>query len=81
MVQTKFASILYFRMVAHIAACHTLFFINEDIVHILLMLKLFFTLNFEAEDLPCGSPCGSFTPFAPTKITLRLKPVQGDFKP
>ena len=47
MVQTRFALILYFRMVAHKAACHTLskafFEINEDMVQILLMLEVLFT--------------------------------------
>ena len=38
-VRIRFELILYFRMVAHKAACHTGFFeINEDMVQILLML-------------------------------------------
>ena len=42
MVRTRFALILYFRMVAHKAACHTLskaFLNQEDMVQILLMLE------------------------------------------
>ena len=47
MVRTRFALIMYFRMVAHKAACHTLsksfLKINEDMVQILLMLEVLFT--------------------------------------
>ena len=47
MVRTGFALILYFRMVAHKAACYTLSKafseINEDMAHILLMLEVLFT--------------------------------------
>ena len=46
-MQNRFALILYNRMVAHKAACHTLskafFEINEDMVQILLMLEELFT--------------------------------------
>ena len=46
-VRTRFALILYIRMVAHKAACHTLskafFDISEDMVQILLMLEVLFT--------------------------------------
>ena len=46
-MRTRFALILYFRMVAHKAACHTLskafFEINEDMVQILLVLEVLFT--------------------------------------
>ena len=55
MVRTRFALILYFRMVAHKAACHTLskafFQINEDMVQILLVLEVLFTQNSEVKDL------------------------------
>ena len=58
MVRTRFALILYFRMVAHKAACHTLskafFEINEDIVQILLMSQ-----DSKVEDLFCGASSGS----------------------
>ena len=67
-------------MVAHMAACHTLFFIYEDKVHILLVLKLFFILDFVVEDLPCCSTCGSFRPFASVIVTLGFEPVEGDLK-
>ena len=47
--------ILYFRMVAHKAACHTLSMafleINEDMVQILLMLEELFTQDSKVEDL------------------------------
>ena len=39
-VRTRFALILYFRMVACKAACHTLFEISEDKIQILLMLEV-----------------------------------------
>ena len=52
MVRTRFALILYFRMVAHKAACLTLskvfFEINEDMIRILLMLEvLYLSVNFD----------------------------------
>ena len=56
-MQTKFALILYSRMVAHKDACHTLskaFEFNEDLVQILLMLGVRFTW-----DLFCDAPSGS----------------------
>ena len=59
MVRTRFALILYFRMVAHKAACHTLskafFEINEDLVQILLMMKVLVTQDSKIEDLFCGA--------------------------
>ena len=59
MARTRFSLILYYRMVAHKAACHTLsifffFEIYEDMVQILQMLKVLFTQDSEAEDLLCG---------------------------
>ena len=63
MLRTRFALILYFRMVAHQAACHTLskafFEINEDMVQILLMFEVLFTQNSKIEDLFCGASPGS----------------------
>ena len=60
MVQTRFALILNFHMVAHKAACHTLskafFKINEDMVQILLILEVLMTQYSEVEDLFCGAP-------------------------
>ena len=54
MARIRFELILYFRRVAHKAACHTLlnaFEIYEATVQILLMLKVLFTQDSEAEDL------------------------------
>ena len=63
MARTRFALILYFHMVAHKGACHTLskafFEINEDMVQILLMLQVLFTLDSKVEDLFCGASSGS----------------------
>ena len=63
MVRTKFALILYFRMVTHKAACHTLskafFEIDEDMVQILLVMEVLFTQDSEVEDLFCGASSGS----------------------
>ena len=63
MVRTRFALILYFRIVAHKAACHTLskafFKIDEDMVQILLVLEVLFTQDSEVEDLFCGASSGS----------------------
>ena len=61
-MRTRFALILYFRMVAHKAACHTLsifFKISEDMVQILLMLEILFIQDFKGEYLFCGAPSGS----------------------
>ena len=57
MARTRFAMILYFRMVAHNAAWHTLLFflifyyyfffeLYEDLVQVLLILKVFFHTGF-----------------------------------
>ena len=56
MVRTRFALILYFRMVIHKAACHSLskaFFIqtNEGMVQILLMFEILFSQDSVVEDL------------------------------
>ena len=64
MVRTRFALILYFRMVAHKAACHTysvkgFFKINEDMVQILLMLEVLFTQDSKVEDPFSGASFGS----------------------
>ena len=57
MVRTRFALILYFRMVPQKAACYALskafFVINEDVVQILLMLEVLFTQDSKVEDLFC----------------------------
>ena len=63
MARTRFALILYFRMVANNAACHAMsnafFEIYEDMEQILLMLKVLFTQNSKVEDLFCGASPGS----------------------
>ena len=75
MVQTRFALILYFRMVAHKAACHTLskafFEIDEDMVQILLVLEVLFTQDSEVEDLFCGiKMCNFFYAFCSMQNAL-----------
>ena len=86
MVQTKFALILYFRMVAHEAACHTLskacFEINKDMVQIMLMLEVLFTQDFKVEDLFCGASSGSEPSlfFSSYFFSLGFKPIQDDFQ-
>ena len=72
MVRTRFALILYFRMVANKAACHTLskafFKINEDMVQILLMLEVIFTQDSKVEDLFGGASSGSEPRLVSSKI-------------
>ena len=62
MARTRFALILYFGMVAHKVACHTLskafFEINEDMEQILLMLEVLFTQDSKVEGLFCGASSG-----------------------
>ena len=85
-MRTRFALILYFRMVAHKAACHTLskdfLEINEDMVQILLMFEVFFTQDFEVEDLFCGASSGSEPNlfFSNYFFSLGFKPIQEDFQ-
>ena len=85
MVRT--ALILYFRMVAHKAASHTLydfFEIYEDMVQILLMMEVhvLFIQDSKAEDLFCGAPSGSEPSlfFGNYLFGLEFKPVQDDFQ-
>ena len=86
MVQTRFALILYFCMVAHKAACHTLskgfFEINEDMIQILLVLEVLFTQYSEVEDLFCGASSGSEPSlfFSNYFFSLGLKPIQDNFQ-
>ena len=83
---TRFALILYFRMVAHKAACHTLskafFKINEAMVQILLMLEVRFTQDSKVEDLFCGAPSTSEPSlvFSNYLFSLSFKPIQDDFQ-
>ena len=73
MVRTRFALILYFRMVAHKAACHTLskafFEIDDDMVQTLLVLEVLFTQDSEVEDLFCGASSG-FVVLAKLQVAL-----------
>ena len=86
MVRTKFALILYFRMVAHKAACHTLskafFEINEVMVQILLMLEVLFTQDSKVEDLFYGAASGSEPSlfFKNYFFSLGFKPIQDNFQ-
>ena len=86
MVRTRIALILYFRMVAHKAACHTLskafFEINEDMVQILLVLEVLFTQDSEVEDLFCGASSGSEPSlfFNYYYFSLGFKPIQVNFQ-
>ena len=86
MVRTRFALILYFRMVAHKAACHTLsktfFEINEDMVQILLVLEVLFTQDSEVEDLFCGAYSSSEPSlfFSNYFFSLGFKPIQDNFQ-
>ena len=62
MYRSRFALIKYFRTVIHQAACHTLqkvYLIDEDIVQILLNLKVLFTQDSKVEDPFCGASSGS----------------------
>ena len=82
MVRTRFALILYFRMVAHKAACHTLSFfqINEDMVQILLLLEVLFTQDSKVEDLSCVASSGSEASlfFSNYFFSLGFNPIQDD---
>ena len=85
-MRTRFALILYFRMVAHTAACHTLskafFETNEDMVQILLMLEILFTQDSKVENLFCGASSSSVPIqfFSNFFFSLGLKPSQDDFQ-
>ena len=59
MVRTRFALILYFRMVANKVSVRDFFEINEDMVRILLMLTVLFTDDSKVRDLFCGAPSSS----------------------
>ena len=69
---------------AHKAACYTMsdvfFQIYEDMVQILLMLKVLFTHDFEVEDLFCGTSPGSEPSlfFSNNLFSLGFEPVQDD---
>ena len=84
-MRTRFALILYIRMVAHKAACHTLskalFSINEDTVHILLMLEVLFKKDSKVEDLFWSASSGSEpSPFFSNYFfSLGFNAIQDDF--
>ena len=84
MVRTRFALILYFCLVAHKAACHTLskafFEIDEDMVQILLVLKVLFTQDSGVEDLFCGAPSEPSLFFSNYFFSLGFKPIQDNFQ-
>ena len=85
MVRTRFALILYFRIVAHKAASHTLskaFFEIDDTVQILLVLEVLFTQDSEAENLFCGASSGSDPSlfFSNYFFSLGFKPIQDNFQ-
>ena len=83
MVRIRLALILYFRMVAHKAACHTLSFgISEDMVQILLMLEVLFTQDSKVKDLFCGASSGSEPSlfFSNYFFSLEFKPIQDGFQ-
>ena len=85
MVRTRFALILYFRMVAHKAACHTLskaFLKSMKTWYRLLMLEVLFTQDSNVEDLFCGASSGSEPSlfFSNYLFMLGFKPIQDDFQ-
>ena len=69
MVRTRFALILYFRK--------SFFEINEDMVQILLMLEVLFTLDSKDEDLFCDAPSSSEPSlfFSNYLFSLEFKPM------
>ena len=74
-------------MVAHKAACHTIYVecfseIYEEMVQILLILKLLFTQDSEVEDVFCGASPGSEPSmfFSNNPFSLGFEPVQDDFQ-
>ena len=85
MVRTRFALILYLRMVALKTACLSLskaFVINEDTIQILLMMEVLFTQDSKVEDLLCGASSGSEPSlfFSNYFFSLGFKPIQDDFQ-
>ena len=77
---------LYFSMVSHKAACQTLskglLEVYEDMVEVLLVLKIFLTKDSEVEDLLSGAPCCSETClfFSNDLLNLWLQSVQCDLQ-
>ena len=80
MVRTRFALILYSRMVAHKAACF--FEINEGMVQIPLVLEVLFPQDSKVEDLFCGVSSGSGPSLFSSNYVFSLgsKPIQDDFQ-
>ena len=84
MVRTRFALILYFRMVIHKApySVKCFFEITGDMLQILLMLDVLFTQDSKVEDLFCGASSGSELSlfFRNYFFSLEFKPIQDDFQ-
>ena len=82
-MRTRFALMLYFHMVAHKAACHTLSkaFFNQEMVEILLILETVLTQDSEAEDLFRNASSSSEPSlfFSNYLFGLGFKPIQDDF--
>ena len=83
-MRTRFALILYFRMVAHKAACHTLsrFFFKSMKIWYRLMLEVLFTQDSKVEGLFCGASSSSEPSlfFSNYFFSLGFKPIQNDFQ-
>ena len=82
MVRTRFALILYFRMVAHKAACHTLSKAFLKSMKTWYRLEVLFTQDYEVEDLFCGASSGSEPSlfFSNYFFSLGVKPIQDNFQ-
>ena len=79
-MQTRFALIVYFRMVARKAACHTLS--KAFLKSILLVLEELFIQDSTVEDLFCGASSGSEPSlfFSNYFFSLGFKPIQDNFQ-
>ena len=86
MVRTRFATILYFRLVTHKTACHSL---SRPFLKLMMTQfrfcqcsKFLFTQNSKVEDLFCGASSGSELIFSFSNyfFSLGFKPIQDDFQ-
>ena len=79
MTRTRFALTLHFPMLAHTLS-NAFFKIYEDMVHILLMLKVLLIEDSAVEDLFCGASPGSEPSlfFSNNLFSLGFEPVQDD---
>ena len=82
MVRTRFALILYFRMVAHKAACHTLSKAFLKSMKTMADVGGIFTQDSKVEDLFCGASSGSEPSlfFSNYFFSLGFQPIQDDFQ-